>query len=271
MGLRVETVERVRAFWREWEAGGDESAVVAIVVVAGDTCVRAPARLRSGIADVPATLDVLVAALGDDAASVRGEARLAYADDTTFRNAANHPVIEVGDADPRLAKLEEASDPQEWAEASADKPSAFRFGLVEMDALLAIATLQVWNETLGHVGVFTAASARGRGHATTVASAATERALERGLVPQWRSRMPQRVRRRRGQARIRPVGHAVVRTVARRNVTRPSIETSAREAWRQPMRRSWPSQACSRSQRFMTLPLGLRGSCSTSSTCAGTL
>jgi RimJ/RimL family protein N-acetyltransferase len=57
-----------------------------------------------------------------------------------------------------------------------------------------------WPEATAHVGVLTAAGARGRGLAARVAAAVTGAALEQGLLPQWRARVvpSQRVARRLG-------------------------------------------------------------------------
>ena len=98
-------------------------------------------------------------------------------------------VIALEDGDARLGALEASSDRTEWLESSADEPGECRFGIVEGDSLLAVAALQVWDDALGHVSVFTAAAARRQGLAARAGAAVVERALALGVVPQWRSRI----------------------------------------------------------------------------------
>jgi GNAT superfamily N-acetyltransferase len=49
---------------------------------------------------------------------------------------------------------------------------------------------RIWRDTLAHMCVLTHPDHRGRGLATMVGSAATAYALDAGLVPQWRARVP---------------------------------------------------------------------------------
>ena len=190
MGLNVETVERVRAYWRAWEAQSRMLDRVSIVVIGHERFTCAPERLRGRIdVEAPAELSSLLEMLGDEVEAVRGVARLSYTDEAAFRPVASDGVTGIGDDDARLAALRAASDPSEWAEASPDEPCEYRDGVVERDSLLAVATLRVWDDALGHVGVFTAAHARRHGLASKVGSAAVTRALTLGLVPQWRSRI----------------------------------------------------------------------------------
>lgn len=190
MGLPVETVERVRAYWRAWEAQSVLPDRVSVVVIGHERLTCAPERLRERIdVDAPTDLSTLIEILGNDVEDVVGQARLAYTDETTFRPVATDGVTRIGDDDARLAALSAASDRSEWSEASADEPCEFRYGVVDDDSLLAVATLQVWNDALGHLGVFSAASARRHGLASKVGSAAATHALTLELVPQWRSRI----------------------------------------------------------------------------------
>jgi len=190
VGLQLETVDRVLAFWRAWEAESGIPDRVSVVVIGAERFTRAPQRLRGRIdVEAPADLSALIEILDDDVEHVVGAARLAYTDETTFRPVATGSVTGVGDDDARLAELRAASDRSEWSEASADEACEARYGVVDDDSLLAVATLQSWNDVLGHVSVFTADHARRRGLASRVGTAAVTRALTLGLVPQWRSRI----------------------------------------------------------------------------------
>ena len=64
-----------------------------------------------------------------------------------------------------------------------------RVGVVDAGEILAVATLQVWDDTVGHCGVFTRADARGRRLAGRAAAGVIGRGRERDLVAQWRSRI----------------------------------------------------------------------------------
>ena len=190
MGLQVETVERVRAFWRAWEVQSVLTDRVSIVMIGHERFTCGPERLRGRIDDeAPADLSSMIEILGDDVEHVVGAARLAYTDAAAFRPVATGEVVGVGDDDAGLAALRAASDPDEWSDASPDEPCENRGGIVDNGSLVAVATLRVWNDTLGHVGVFSAARARRRGLASKVGSAVVTHALTLGLVPQWRSRL----------------------------------------------------------------------------------
>ncbi len=189
MSLPAETVERVRAYWSAWEAQTVLTDRVSIVLIGDERFTCGPERLRPRVeGEAPADLASLIETLGDDVERVVGAARLSYTDTTTLRPVATGGVITVGDDDARLAALSAASDPSEWIEASADEPCDLRFGVVGDDSLLALATLRVWDDAFGHLGVFSAAHARRRGLASKVGSAVAIHALTLGLVPQWRSR-----------------------------------------------------------------------------------
>jgi len=189
VSLQAGTVERVHAYWRGWEALGDESGSVSVVVLGRDRFVRAPARLRGSVGESVIDLRSLLPLLGDEIERVVGEARLAYADDASSRLVSTDGVVDVDDGDAELAALETVSDPNEWSEASVSEPCEHRFGVVEHGALVAVSTVQAWADALGQISVFTTAPARGRGLGTRVGSAAVARSLGLGVVPQWRSRI----------------------------------------------------------------------------------
>lgn len=189
VSLHAETVERVRSYWRGWAAARVTTNAVGLVVIGNERFLSAPGRLRERLSNVPGELDALVDTLGDDIERVGGEARLAYADEETLRAVDSNSVTDIGNNDARLGSLETESDPLEWTEASADELCDQRVGIVDGDALLAVGILQVWDDALGQIGVFTAAHARGRGLAGRVGSAVAEHALASSLVPQWRSRV----------------------------------------------------------------------------------
>lgn len=186
--LADRTATSVVAFWQEW-VSRPASDAVSLVAIGEHRLIYAPTRLRQRLEGIPFTVGALVEALGDDLVELVGEARLAYGDAGTLRLVSADDVIEIPDTDQRLAALRETADPFDWREAAVDEPGAARFGVVEDGALLAAANVQLWGDTIGRLGVFTAAQARRSGLGSKVGSAAARFSLELGGIPQWRSRM----------------------------------------------------------------------------------
>jgi RimJ/RimL family protein N-acetyltransferase len=186
MPLRPETVERVVAMWSARWPAPHEVPTVSVVTIGDRTFSTAPPHLRDRLIDPPTNVDALVARLGGDVERF-GTARLAYADDRTLRPVGRDGIEAVPEDDPRLGALERSADHAEWLEASADEPCEARYGVAEKGELLALSTMQVWEDAVGHFGVFTRADRRNRGLAGRVAGHASAVALDRGLVAQWRS------------------------------------------------------------------------------------
>jgi RimJ/RimL family protein N-acetyltransferase len=190
--LGAETVDRVAAMWERWAADAfpDDFDGVSVVSFAGHRFVRAPAHLDAYVRDdPPVELDALAARLGDHVVHRTGAAWLAYGEPQSLRLADTAGVVTIADDDPRMARLEREAVIDEWLEASADEPCAARVGVIEDDAVVALATLQISDDAVAHFGVYTHHDGRGHGLATRTASAVIGEAIERGLVPQWRARI----------------------------------------------------------------------------------
>jgi RimJ/RimL family protein N-acetyltransferase len=181
--LRDETVERVLTMWQDRNAVHDN---VSVVELAGERFVAAPPHVRAQLDGVEPEVNAVLAALGRDAAVV-GDARLAFADDATFRARPIDGVERIADDDPRLHRLATRADTSEWLEASADEPADARYAAFEGGQIVAIATYGAWHATVGGIGVFTDAAARGRGLAGRVATAAVAEVFGAGLIAQWQS------------------------------------------------------------------------------------
>ncbi len=85
--------------------------------------------------------------------------------------------------------MRDAVDAEEWGEAGMDEPGSQRFAVIDNGTIVATTNVRHWGTTIGHIGVFTAPTARRRGLAAVVGSAAANYCVEAGLVPQWRSRI----------------------------------------------------------------------------------
>jgi hypothetical protein len=125
------------------------------------------------------TVDGVLAGLGPEQL---GPARLAYLDVPPA--AGDVEWVDPGG----LGELFAAADPAEVAESGLD---GLRAAVVREGArVVAAAGWHPWPGGAAHVGVLTAAAARGRGLATRVGAAASADALAVGRLPQWRARVP---------------------------------------------------------------------------------
>jgi hypothetical protein len=116
-----------------------------------------------------------------------GPARLAYLDPADFAGGSVEEQVPPGE----LGELFDAAEPDEVDESGLDGIAAATVAVVrEAGRIVAAAGWHPWPAGTAHVGVLTAAGARGRGLATRVAAAASADALAAGRLPQWRSRVP---------------------------------------------------------------------------------
>jgi GNAT superfamily N-acetyltransferase len=90
---------------------------------------------------------------------------------------------------PDLREFLAAGDPAEVEESGMAGITSPAFAVRERGQLAAVAGYRDWPGRTAHFCVFTSASARGRGLARIVASAAVRHALREGMLPQWRARL----------------------------------------------------------------------------------
>lgn len=120
-----------------------------------------------------------------------GPARLAYLQGADFVGASGAERVPPG----QLGELFDAAGPDEVEESGLDGIAAATVAVVrEGGRIVAAAGWHPWPAGTAHVGVLTAADARGRGLATRVAAAASADALAAGRLPQWRARVPASIR-----------------------------------------------------------------------------
>ncbi|EME97435.1 GNAT family N-acetyltransferase [Streptomyces mobaraensis NBRC 13819 = DSM 40847] len=120
---------------------------------------------------------------------VRGPASLHYLDRTAFRRRDEGAAVEVtpcdGDRSAVLPARAGEEDVEESGLAEITSPACV---LRDGDDVIAAAGFRAWPRSVAHLSVLVAPDARGRGLARVVASAAVARALDAGLLPQWRAR-----------------------------------------------------------------------------------
>lgn len=126
-------------------------------------------------------------------AEVLGPAVLAYVDEDGFRVAPpNSLAVESLSAEHLdLRKLEVRAGDQDTAESGLAEITSPAFAVRDGGELIAAAGYRTWPGRTAHLSVLTAPDRRGQGIARIAASAAVAHALDAGLLPQWRARLPQ--------------------------------------------------------------------------------
>lgn len=119
-------------------------------------------------------------------ARLLGTATLGFSD--TYVPGGDLESTPVTDDPTAVADLERLCPPDDVAEVGLSGMS-WSFALLDdEDATLAGAGFDEWEHILAHVGILTPPERRRAGHARIAAGIATNEALDRGLIPQWRTR-----------------------------------------------------------------------------------
>jgi RimJ/RimL family protein N-acetyltransferase len=120
-----------------------------------------------------------------------GPACLAYLDPAEFRP--HHGLVAVEqlllDDDDRR-QLVASSGTEDVEESGITEITSPAFAVRERGAIVSVAGYRDWPGQVAHLSVLTITTARGRGLARTVASAALTYAIAHGKLPQWRARPP---------------------------------------------------------------------------------
>ncbi len=209
--MRPASLARVRRVWREeigapaafqdsgvtvfGHAPSDETARVSLVRLGEATAVVVPPALVDPLSEHiaqrpdgdltdPSTAVELVGPV----ARFLGPAALAFADDQCFRSRGSAATTTLPAGHDLIRELTAACGPRDTQESAvAELPSPI--SVVERDGTVVAASgYEVWSAGVAHIGVLTHPRWRGRGLATAVAGAAVARALDAGLVAQWRAR-----------------------------------------------------------------------------------
>ena len=163
--------------------------VVMGVVLAGATVAVGPESLLSAMDDLSEeqlTDGSLLLSLAGGRGRLLGEATLSFTD--TYVPDRGWTSVEVDDDPTSVAELERRCPPDDVLEvglAGLDWRFAVRD---DADALVCGAGFGVWEQIIALLGVLTAPSARRQNWATRAGAVATNEALDRGLIPQWRAR-----------------------------------------------------------------------------------
>ena len=123
-----------------------------------------------------------------------GPAWVGYASAETLRHVAAEAetrLLTTADA-PHVERLGRAATPDEWDNIASLPRAGVMVGAFADGELAAIAGYEVWGESIAHVAVLTHPAHRGRALGRAAAGSVAAVALERGLVPQYRSLMSNR-------------------------------------------------------------------------------
>jgi len=143
-----------------------------------------------------------------------GPACLAYLDPTEFRPHHGQVAIEqLLPHDDDLRQLVRSSSTDDVEESGITHITSPAFAVREQGAIISAAGYRDWPGKVAHLSVLTIATARGRGLAQAVASAALTHAIAHGELPQWRAR-PQTSRRVARALGFRELGSQVSIRVA---------------------------------------------------------
>jgi hypothetical protein len=196
-----------------------------IVVLGGAAIVTAPAaqaerELRRALAGVPVgrLTDPSVVVAPGGATEVLGPANLAFTDPARFRSAAlfgcpagsgesagsgdfagpgdstRQVTQEMPVTDQRMQRLLSSVSAEDAAETDLARIGSAVHVALDGDRAVAAAGYLTWPGGVAHLSVLTDTARRGRGLAKLVGSLATADALARGLLPQWRARVPASIR-----------------------------------------------------------------------------
>ena len=192
-----------------------------IVVIADTVIATAPtAAIARAVEQALGTLPV--ASLTDPATlSARlhlleliGPAYLAYLDPAEFRPYHGPNAVEqLLPHDHDLRRLIATSTAEDAGESGMTQITSPAFATREHGTILSAAGYRDWPGEVAHLSVLTIATARGRGLAQAVASAALTHAIAHGELPQWRAR-PQTSRRVARALGFRELGSQVSIRVA---------------------------------------------------------
>lgn len=141
----------------------------------------------------PTLLDDLPALKAQIAAPIErvvGPAFVGYADAATLRAeaVADTRLLTANDRD-RFERLRQACSALEWDHGGSNPGEQPVVGYFLGDEIVAASGLELWGDRIAHIAVVTHPAHRGLGYGGKVVGAIAVVALERGLIPQYRTLM----------------------------------------------------------------------------------
>ncbi|WP_440988282.1 GNAT family N-acetyltransferase [Haloarchaeobius baliensis] len=150
-------------------------------------CRAHAADLAAVATDDPAALTRWVADHVTTVETVLGPAYYGYTDAERFEPVASAARVLTADDEAAYDRFRTAVPAEEWDAGGPAFEPGETVGVAADGQLVAAAGYEVWDEQVAHVGVVTHPDHRSRGFGRAVVSRATERALDAGLWPQYRT------------------------------------------------------------------------------------
>lgn len=127
-----------------------------------------------------------------------GTATIAYADIGALRESSDTNFARVANTHEVNAVMSSCTESEQAESGLANMPVLFAAQSADGEAG-AIAGYEAWNANIAQMGVLAAPNLRGQGLAFSAAQEAAHKAIEAGLVPQWRCRIGNQSSYRLGQ------------------------------------------------------------------------
>ena len=179
---------RLKDFLGIWILALGDHPVISLPPVALALSARATAWTRAQLA-APGNLLADLGSLGAGRVErIVGPAPISYGLEGLYlEDAARARVLTAADA-PALEQLRAACGNDDWDHGGSEHAAAGAlFGTFDGARLVAVASYQVWGDRIAHIAIATAPAWRGRGFGKAAVALAARRALEQGLVPQYRT------------------------------------------------------------------------------------
>jgi len=165
-----------------------EHPVISLPPAAHALSTRAANWTRAQVA-TPGTLLADLSTLGPGRIErIVGPASISYGLEGLYlEDAARARVLATADA-PALERLRAACANEEWEHGGSEGAAAGAlFGTFDGAQLVSVASYRIWGDSLAHISIATMPARRGRGFGKAAVALAALRALEAGLVPQYRT------------------------------------------------------------------------------------
>ena len=165
-----------------------EHPVISLPPVASALSARAANWTRAQLA-TPSSLLADLGTLGAGRIErIIGPASISYGLEGLYlEDAARARVLTAADT-AALERLRAACSNEEWDHGGSEHAAAGAlFGTFDGAELVAVASYRIWGDAIAHISIATAPARRGRGFGKAAVALAARRALEAGLVPQYRT------------------------------------------------------------------------------------
>lgn len=129
--------------------------------------------------------ETMADALRPYAAKVIGPAYIGYAEDVPAPAHAARAIMNGDTA--AVTALEAACPEEEWEHGGVNSPTRSASGVFCDNHLVALASYEIWGDSIAHISIITHPKYRSRGFGSSAVAHIAARALADGLLPQYRT------------------------------------------------------------------------------------